>query len=252
MTPRRRAEQALVAVIGRAYVEGVDPAGRRPGESRRWASTAYPARRSPGWQPDKRQSRTAPSGDTLGLRAAYRYVWVDAFTPKGPRSRSRRQMLSAVVATAVNHQGQREIVGFDIVSAEDTAAWTEFLRGLVARGLTGVELVISDAHGGIKAAIATVRPERHLATLPDAISHGNLASRVPKAELAPMIAALVRSIFELAAITTPPGNFGQARRRRRQADHRRLLRRGTICPRRGRRHPGRQRLPRRALAEDPF
>ena len=51
--------------------------------------------------------------------------------------------VSAVVATAVNHQGQREIVGFDIVTAEDTPSWTEFLRGLVARGLAGVELVIS-------------------------------------------------------------------------------------------------------------
>ena len=64
--------------------------------------------------------------------------------------------VSAVVATAVNHQGQREIVGVDIVTAEDTAPWTEFLRALVARGLAGAELVISDAHGGIKAAIATV------------------------------------------------------------------------------------------------
>ena len=48
------------------------------------------------------------------------------------------------------------MVGFDIVTSEDTAAWTAFLRSLVARGLCGVELVISDAYGGIKAAIATV------------------------------------------------------------------------------------------------
>lgn len=46
-----------------------------------------------------------------------------------------------------------EIVSFDIVTTEDTDAWTEFLRSLVSRGLSGVELVISDAHGGIKAAI---------------------------------------------------------------------------------------------------
>ena len=64
--------------------------------------------------------------------------------------------VSAVVATAVNGEGRREIIGFDIVTTESTASWTAFLRGLVARGLTGVELVISDAHGGIKAAIGQV------------------------------------------------------------------------------------------------
>jgi transposase-like protein len=67
--------------------------------------------------------------------------------------------VSAVIATAVNVEGRREIVGFDIVTTEDTAAWTAFLRSLVARGLHGVELVISDAHGGIKAAIAAVLGE---------------------------------------------------------------------------------------------
>jgi transposase-like protein len=64
--------------------------------------------------------------------------------------------VAAVIATVVNGEGRREIVGFDIVTSEDTAAWTAFLRSLVARGLSGVELVISDAHGGIKAAIAAV------------------------------------------------------------------------------------------------
>jgi putative transposase len=67
--------------------------------------------------------------------------------------------VSAVIATASNTEGRREIVGFDIVTTEDTAAWTAFLRSLVARGLSGVELVISDAHGGIKAAIAAVLAE---------------------------------------------------------------------------------------------
>ena len=125
----------------------------------------------------------------------YRYVWIDALTQK-VREAGRVVNVSAVVATAVNHQGQREIVGFDIVTAEDTAAWTEFLRGLVARGLAGVELVISDAHGGIKAAIATVLSD---ATWQRCRTHfmANLASRIPKLNW-PMIATLVRSIFEQA------------------------------------------------------
>jgi transposase-like protein len=61
-----------------------------------------------------------------------------------------------VVATGVTAEGKREILGVDVVSAEDGAAWTAFLRGLVARGLRGVRLVISDAHEGLKNAIAAV------------------------------------------------------------------------------------------------
>jgi transposase-like protein len=102
--------------------------------------------------------------------------------------------VTAVIATAANAEGRREIVGFDIVTTEDTASWTEFLRGLVARGLSGVELVISDAHGGIKAAISQVLSA---ASWQRCRTHfmANLASRVPKASW-PMVATVVRSIFE--------------------------------------------------------
>ena len=102
--------------------------------------------------------------------------------------------VSAVIATAVNAEGRREIIGFDIATTEDTAAWTAFLRALVARGLSGVELVISDAHGGIKAAIAQVFSD---ASWQRCRTHfmANLASRVAKGNW-PMIATLVRSIFE--------------------------------------------------------
>ncbi|MGH3610899.1 MAG: IS256 family transposase, partial [Pseudonocardiaceae bacterium] len=123
----------------------------------------------------------------------YRYLWIDALTQR-VREGGRVVNVSAVIATAANAQGRREIVGFDIVTTEDTASWTEFLRRLVARGLQGVELVISDAHGGIKAAIATVLSD---AAWQRCRTHfmANLASRVPKASW-PMVATLVRSIFE--------------------------------------------------------
>ena len=85
------------------------------------------------------------------------YVWIDALTQK-VREGGRVVNVSAVIATAVNGEGHREIIGFDIVTTESTASWTAFLRSLVARGLSGVELVISDAHGGIKAAIAAFWP----------------------------------------------------------------------------------------------
>ena len=102
--------------------------------------------------------------------------------------------VSAVIATAVDAEGRREIVGFDIATTEDTAAWTAFLRALVARGLSGVELVISDAHGGIKAAIAQVFAD---ASWQRCRTHfmANLASRCAKGNW-PMIATLVRSVFE--------------------------------------------------------
>ena len=87
------------------------------------------------------------------------------------------------------------IVGFDIVTSEDTAAWTAFLRSLVARGLCGVELVISDAHGRIKNAIAAVLGEASWQRCRTHFMAMNLASRVPKASW-PMIATMVRSMFE--------------------------------------------------------
>jgi transposase-like protein len=123
----------------------------------------------------------------------YRYLWIDGLTQK-VREGGRVVNVAAVIATAANAEGRREIVGFDIVTTEDTASWTEFLRGLVARGLAGVELVISDAHGGIKAAIAQVLSG---ASWQRCRTHfmANLASRVSKANW-PMLATLVRSIFE--------------------------------------------------------
>ena len=147
----------------------------------------------------------------------YRYVWIDVFTEK-VREGGRVVNVSAVIATAVNVEGRREIVGFDIVTTESTTAWTGFLRSLVARGLSGVELVISDAHGGIKAAIAAVLGE---ALWQRCRTHfmGNLATRVPKGDW-PMIATLVRSIFE----QPDRDSLVAARRRRDQADRGRLLR----------------------------
>jgi putative transposase len=191
LVPRRRAEQALVTVIGQAYVEGV---------STRRVEDLVKAMGIDGIS-SSQVSRMAAEldGKVTEFRerpldaGPYRYVWIDALTQK-VREGGRVVNVSAVIATAVNLEGRREIIGFDIVTTEDTAAWTAFLRSLVARGLCGVELVISDAHGGIKAAIAAVfagaswqRCRTHFMA--------NLATRVPRLSW-PMIATLVRSIFE--------------------------------------------------------
>jgi len=193
LTPRRRAEQALVAVIGQAYVEGVST--RRVDDLVKAMGIEGISRSEVSRMAAELDAKVAAFRDRPLDCGPYRYVWIDALTQK-VREAGRVVNVSAVVATAVNHLGQREIVGFDIVTAEDTASWTEFLRGLVARGLAGVELVISDAHGGIKAAIATVLSD---ATWQRCRTHfmANLASRIPKLSW-PMIATLVRSIFEQA------------------------------------------------------
>lgn len=190
LTPRRRAEQALVSVIGQAYVEGVST--RRVDDLVKamgidGISASEVSRMATELDAKVTEFRERP------LEGDYRYVWIDGLNLR-VREGGRVVNVSAVIATAVNAEGRREIIGFDIVTTESTEAWTEFLRGLVARGLTGVELVISDAHGGIKAAIAQVfdgaswqRCRTHFMA--------NLASRAPKANW-PMIATLVRSIFE--------------------------------------------------------
>jgi putative transposase len=191
LTPRRRAEQALVAVICQAYVEGVS--------TRRVDDVV----KAMGIEGMSRSEVSRLAGELDGLVAEfrdrpldagpYRYVWIDALSQR-VREGGRVVNVAAVIATAANCEGRREIIGFDIVTVEDTASWTEFLRSLVARGLSGVELVISDAHGGIKAAIAAVFSE---ATWQRCRTHfmANLASRIPKGSW-PMIATLVRSVFE--------------------------------------------------------
>ena len=162
----------------------------------------------------------------------YRYLWIDALTQK-VREGGRVVNVSAVVATAVNVEGRREIVGFDIVTTESTAAWTAFLRSLVARGLSGVELVISDAHGGIKAAIAAVLGE---ASWQRCRTHfmANLATRVPEGELADDRHA---GPLDLRA-TRPRRHLVPARRRRRPAHPGRVLRPRQRRAGRRRRHLG--------------
>ena len=87
--------------------------------------------------------------------------------------------VACVVATGVNADGYREILGVDVLTGEDGAGWTAFLRELVARGLSGVELVVSDAHAGLGEAIAAVLPG---SSWQRCRTHfiGNLLCRVPK------------------------------------------------------------------------
>jgi putative transposase len=193
LSPRRRAEQALVAVICQAYVEGVST--RRVDDLVKAMGIEGISKSEVSRLAAELDERVAEFRNRPLESGPYRYLWIDALTQR-VREGGRVVNVSAVIATAVNADGKREIVGFDVVTTEDTDAWTAFLRSLVKRGLGGVELVISDAHGGIKAAIGTVLSG---ASWQRCRTHfmANLASRVAKSSW-PMVATLVRSIFEQA------------------------------------------------------
>jgi transposase-like protein len=191
LEPRRRSEQALFAVIQQAYVEGVST--RRVEDlvqalGCEGISKSEVSRICQQLDVQVQAFRERPLSD-----GPYPYVWLDALTQK-VREGGRVVNVAVVVATAVNGQGQREVLGLDCGAAEDGAFWLSFLRSLAARGLSGVQLVISDAHQGLKDAIAAVfsgaawqRCRTHFAR--------NLLTRVPKSAQ-PFVATLVRSIFD--------------------------------------------------------
>ena len=152
LEPRRRAEQALLAVVQQAYVEGI---------STRKVDELLQAMGLTGI--DKSSvSRICKSLDEVvtefrnrPLERRYPYVWLDATYLK-VRHNHRIVSQALVIAIGVNELGEREVLGFALGANETAAFWLEFLRSLAQRGLQGVQLVISDAHEGLKAAIAQV------------------------------------------------------------------------------------------------
>ena len=119
--------------------------------------------------------------------------WIDALTQK-VREGGRTVNVHCLIATGVNADGYREILGIDVTSSEDGAGWLAFLRGLAARGLSGVQLVTSDDHAGLVNAIAAVLPGAAWQRCRTHY-HRNLLTRVPKTAQ-PWVSTLVRTIFE--------------------------------------------------------
>jgi transposase-like protein len=190
LEPRRRAEQALVSVICQAYVEGVstrrvDDLVKSMGIDGMSKSQVSELAKSLDTKVAEFRNRPLDAGP-------YTYVWLDALFHK-VREGGRVVSVATVIATGVNADGHREVLGVDVFTTEDGAGWMAFLRGLVARGLSGVALVISDAHEGLKNAIASVLPG---ACWQRCRTHAmrNLLTRVPKAAQA-MVATLVRTVF---------------------------------------------------------
>ncbi len=190
LEPRRRVEQALLAVVQEAYVKGV---------SVRKVDDLLQALGLTGLSKSE-VSRICAELDVQVQRfreraldgAAYPYVWLDATFVKA-RDAGRVVSQAVVIAVGVRQSGEREVLGCDVGPSEDGAFWLQFLRGLVARGLRGVRLVISDAHTGLKQAIAAAlggaswqRCRVHFLR--------NALALVPK-QAAEMVAAAIRTVF---------------------------------------------------------
>lgn len=190
LEPRRRAERALVAVVAECYVRGVST--RRVDGLVRTLGIEHISKSRVSEMAKELDEMVAAFRNRPLEGGPYTYVWIDALTQK-VREAGRICSVAALVATGVNAAGYREILGIDLVTSEDGAGWTAFCRGLVARGLSGVSLVISDAHPGLKDAIASTFPG---ASWQRCRTHflRNLLTRVPKSA-GPFVATLVRSIF---------------------------------------------------------
>jgi putative transposase len=187
LEPRRRSEQALVSVVQQAYVCGVstrkvdqlvESLGLR-------VSRSEVSRICAGLDEQVEAFRSRP------LEGRHPYLWLDAKVEK-VRDGGRVVRKCLVIAHGVHESGRREVIGLDCGECETEAFWRDFLRSLVKRGLAGVQLVVSDAHEGLKNAIAQVlgcpwqRCTVHF--LREALGHA-------RREQQPMLAALIRPIF---------------------------------------------------------
>ena len=189
LEPRKRAEQALVAVVREAYVQGVSTrkvddlvkALGLDGISRSQVSRLCQALDA---EVERFRARR--------LEGDYPYVWLDATFVK-VRDGGRVVSMAVVLAIGVRASGEREVLGLDVGPTEDGAFWQQLLRGLLARGLGGVQLVISDAHQGLKGAIAAVL---HGASWQRCRVHfvRNALAYVPKGAQE-MLAATIRTVF---------------------------------------------------------
>ena len=188
LEPRKMSEKALVAVVQEAYVKGV---------STRKVDDLVQAMGMTGISKSQVSRMCEELDGKVGtflnreLTGTWPYLWLDATYLK-VRDGGRVQNRAVVVAVGVNEQGVRQTLGLAVGPAETQAFWVEFLRSLVQRGLAGVQLAISDAHEGLKAAIAQVlesgwqRCRVHFMR--------NALGRVPRPQQQ-MVAAAIRTAF---------------------------------------------------------
>jgi putative transposase len=152
LEPRRTVEKALVAVIQEAWIAGVST--RRVDDLVQAMGLSGISKSSVS-KLCKDIDERVMSFLQRPLTGEWPYLWLDATYLK-VREGGRVVSVAVIVAVAVTTEGRREIVGLHIGPSEAEIFWTDFLRDLVKRGLTGVKLVISDAHEGLKAALRRV------------------------------------------------------------------------------------------------
>jgi len=189
LQPRRRAEQALLSVVQEAYVLGVST--RKVENLVRslgidGISKSEVSRICNGLDEEIERWRNRP------LPRCFPYLWLDATYVK-VREGGRVLSQAVIIAYGVKEDGEREVIGLEVGPGEDGAFWKTFLRSLVVRGLSGVLLVISDAHLGLREAVSAIltgaswqRCRVHFMR--------NVLSRVPRSAQA-MVAAAIRTIF---------------------------------------------------------
>ena len=188
---RRRIDQALFAVVMEAYLHGVSTRkvddlvkalGADSGISKSEVSRICA----------DLDEEVAVFRDRSLAQDAFPYVFLDATYCK---ARVGRRVVSqaVVIATGVSAEGKREVLGFDVGDSEDGAFWTAFLRGLKARGLGGVQLVIADAHLGLRQAVTAVLAG---ASVQRCRVHflRNVLAQVPKGH-GEMALAAIRTVF---------------------------------------------------------
>jgi putative transposase len=188
---RRRAEQALVTVVATSYLLGVSTpaggaAGRDPGRDPPVEGAGQPDGQEPG-----------RAGGRVGQPAAGRWpvrVGVAGRADAhGPRARPDRAGPRAAGGRG-NADGQREVLGLDVASGEDGAGWLAFLRGLVARGLAGLQPVTSDSHPGLVEAVGATLPGASWQRCRTRYAR-NLATKAPK-NAQPWVLTLPRTVFD--------------------------------------------------------
>ena len=205
LEPRKLSEKALVAVIQEAWISGV---------STRRVDDLVQAMGLSGIGKSTVSKLCKDIDERVGgfldrpLTGDWPYLWLDATYLK-QREGGRIVSVAAIIAVAVNTDGKREIVGLHIGPSEAETFWSTFLKSLVRRGLSGVKLVISDAHEGLKAAIRRV----FSASWQRCRVHWmrNALSYVPKAQQS-MAAAALRQAF------IQPDRAGAAQALRQVAD----------------------------------
>ena len=177
LEPRRMAEKALTAVIQEAYVQGVST--RSVDDLVRAVGGAGVSKSQVSRLCEEIDERVEAFLDRP-LEGDWPYVWLDATYVKVRRNH-RIVSVAVIVAVGVNTDGRREVLGMDIGPSEAETFWTEFLRKLRRRGLRGVKLVVSDAHEGIKAAIAKLMNATwqrcRVHTMRNALAHAGKSSR---------------------------------------------------------------------------